>query len=46
MTRKTKSTGESPLPTEAELAILQVLWKSGPSTVREVHIAQRNKGTG
>jgi len=25
-----------PLPTEAELEILRVLWKRGPSTVREV----------
>ena len=24
-------------PTDAELAILQVLWEQGPSTVREVH---------
>lgn len=24
-------------PTDAELAILQVLWQNGPSTVREVH---------
>ena len=24
-------------PTEAELAILEVLWNAGPSTVREVH---------
>lgn len=24
-------------PTDAELAILTVLWKNGPSTVREVH---------
>lgn len=24
-------------PTEAELEILQVLWKKGPSTVREIH---------
>ena len=24
-------------PTEGELAILQVLWQKGPSTVREVH---------
>ncbi len=24
-------------PTEAELEVLQVLWKSGPSTVKEVH---------
>lgn len=27
----------SPSPTEAELAILKVLWARGPSTVREVH---------
>ena len=26
-------------PTEAELAILDVLWHAGPSTVREVHEA-------
>ena len=26
-------------PTNAELAILSVLWKRGPSTVREVHAA-------
>lgn len=26
-----------PKPTEAELEILQVLWQSGPATVREVH---------
>src|SRR3954463_8845146 len=29
----------APLPTEAELAILRVLWDLGPSTVREVHDA-------
>lgn len=28
---------DSPLPTDAELAILRVLWNAGPSTVREVH---------
>jgi BlaI family transcriptional regulator, penicillinase repressor len=28
-----------PKPTEAELAILRVLWTRGPSTVREVHDA-------
>ena len=28
-----------PRPTEAELAILGVLWSSGPSTVRQVHEA-------
>lgn len=27
---------ETPIPTEVELAILNVLWKAGPSTVREV----------
>jgi predicted transcriptional regulator len=26
-----------PKPTDAELAILRVLWKRGPSTVRQVH---------
>jgi predicted transcriptional regulator len=30
---------ETPMPTTAELAILQVLWDRGPSTVREVHDA-------
>jgi BlaI family penicillinase repressor len=29
----------SPLPTDAELEILRVLWTRGPSTVREVHTA-------
>jgi predicted transcriptional regulator len=28
-----------PRPTDAELAILRVLWDRGPSTVREVHSA-------
>lgn len=28
-----------PQPTEGELAILRVLWRRGPSTVREVHTA-------
>lgn len=30
---------ETPRPTNAELAILRVLWQSGPSTVRQVHRA-------
>ncbi|ADO69009.1 BlaI/MecI/CopY family transcriptional regulator [Stigmatella aurantiaca] len=34
-----------PRPTDAELAILRVLWKRGPSTVREVHEAFQD-GTG
>ena len=29
-----------PRPTDAELAILRVLWEHGPSTVRQVHEAQ------
>jgi len=37
---------EIPLPTEAELAILQILWSAGPSTVREVHTALRMRRTG
>jgi predicted transcriptional regulator len=32
MARKTR-----PRPTDAELAILRILWDRGPSTVREVH---------
>src|SRR5687768_6138969 len=36
-----------PRPTEAELAILQVLWDRGPSTVRDVTDAlQADRGTG
>ncbi len=30
---------ELPKPTEAELELLRVLWRRGPSTVREVHEA-------
>jgi len=32
----------APRPTDAELAILRVLWDRGPSTVREVHEALRD----
>jgi BlaI family penicillinase repressor len=28
---------KTPKPTDAELALLRVLWTNGPSTVREVH---------
>lgn len=28
---------ETPRPTDAELAILRVLWQRGPSTVKDVH---------
>lgn len=38
---------ELPKPTEAELAILRVLWERGPSTVRDVTAAlQDARGTG
>ncbi|MEY4545295.1 MAG: hypothetical protein RL685_1490 [Pseudomonadota bacterium] len=38
---------DAPLPTDAELAILGVLWREGPSTVREVHEALHpSQGTG
>ncbi len=38
---------ELPRPTEAELAILRVLWDRGPSTVRDVTDAlQEARGTG
>jgi len=37
----------APKPTEAELAILRVLWQQGPSTVRQVQEAiQDERGTG
>ena len=29
--------GSKPQPTDSELAVLGVLWESGPSTVRQVH---------
>lgn len=34
-----KDPAPPPLPTDAELAILAVLWRLGPCTVREVHEA-------
>ena len=38
---------ELPRPTEAELAILRVLWDRGPSTVRDVQEAlEHERGTG
>jgi BlaI family penicillinase repressor len=40
------NTRMSPLPTEAELDILQILWTNGPQTVREMHQALRDKQTG
>ena len=38
---------ETPMPTKAELAILNVLWAAGPSTVREVqNILNRTRKAG
>jgi predicted transcriptional regulator len=36
---------QMPRPTDAELAILRVLWAHGPSTVREVHTAMADTRT-
>ncbi len=46
MKRRTPSAKSTQLPTEAELEILNVLWATGPATVREVHNALSSKGTG
>jgi predicted transcriptional regulator len=37
--------GKTPRPTQSELAILQVLWASGPSTVRQIHESLDSDGT-
>jgi len=34
---QTKTSGDLPRPTEAELDILNVMWRLGPSTVRQAH---------
>lgn len=44
--RKTRDIPVAPIPTEAELEILSILWASGPATVREVHSALSGKNTG
>ena len=41
-----RPTEPSPLPTEAELDVLNVLWARGASTVREVHDALSAKEVG
>ncbi len=46
MIRRSQSKPAAPLPTEAELEILNILWTAGPSTVREVHNALSQKQTG
>jgi BlaI family transcriptional regulator, penicillinase repressor len=44
MSRETSSAASR--PTNGELAILSVLWESGPSTVREVHEKMGDRGVG
>ena len=39
------ATNDLPRPTDAELAILNVLWRRGPSTVRDIH-EQLGPGSG
>lgn len=42
---KNRSMSEVPKPTQREMTILKILWKLGPSTVRQVHeelIAQKS----
>ena len=46
MKRRAPSHLSIPLPTEAELAILSILWSTGPATVREVHDALSGKQIG
>ena len=46
MARAEQDGGVEPMPTEAELDILQILWESGPRTVREVHEALHEKQIG
>ncbi len=46
MKRRVSSHLSIPLPTEAELAILNILWSTGPATVREVHDALSGKQIG
>jgi hypothetical protein len=42
----TETFGIIPLPTEAEVVILQILWKRSLSTVREIDKALQSRGTG
>jgi BlaI family penicillinase repressor len=47
LARVTMSSRRLPRPTDRELAILTVLWRRGPSTVRDVHTALSSRdGTG
>lgn len=43
---RARSSHDEPRPTEAETAILEVLWRDGPSTVRAVHEALPERAWG
>jgi BlaI family transcriptional regulator, penicillinase repressor len=44
--KEKRESHQRPIPTDAELAVLQVLWRRGASTVREVHDALKERGVG
>lgn len=46
MAKREEKKPSEPIPTEAELEILQILWTKGPLTVREVHDALHSRQTG
>lgn len=46
MIQRRRPRGGPPRPTEAELAILNVLWEMGPSTVRCVHDSMDERDIG
>jgi predicted transcriptional regulator len=46
MTRDSADRPDADTPTRAELAILRVLWRRGPSTVRQVHEALAGEAKG
>ena len=46
MTKRSKPKFVTQLPTDSELEILNALWSTGPATVREIHDALSDKGTG
>jgi predicted transcriptional regulator len=47
MLKEGSVSANTPRPTDAELAILRILWQRGPSTVRQVHDAlSRHRETG
>lgn len=43
---KTRDHSKPPRPTDAELGILRILWRTGPATVREVYEALEGREEG